>query len=150
MVYCRTGRQFHLVRRNGNRILNPSKFEPLWALQGRAAGKGKIAMASVQQAIEQKIMAELAPAHLDVVNESHMHSVPPGSESHFNVVVVSDAFEGQSRVNRHRTVNRILEAELASQIHALALHTHTAAEWAARGGHVLDSPECLGGSKAKS
>ena len=95
-------------------------------------------------------MAELAPAHLEVVNESHMHSVPPGSESHFNVVVVSDAFEGQNRVNRHRTVNRILAAELASQIHALALHTHTSAEWSARGGRVLDSPECLGGSKTKS
>jgi BolA protein len=107
-------------------------------------------MVSVQQAIEQKIMAELAPAHLEVVNESHMHSVPPGSESHFNVVVVSDAFEGQNRVNRHRTVNRILAAELASQIHALALHTHTSAEWSARGGRVLDSPECLGGSKTKS
>ena len=107
-------------------------------------------MVSVQQAIEQKIMAELAPAHLEVVNESHMHSVPPGSESHFNVVVVSDAFEGQNRVNRHRTVNQILETELASQIHALALHTHTSAEWSARGGRVLDSPECLGGSKTKS
>ena len=107
-------------------------------------------MVSVQQAIEQKIMAELAPAHLEVVNESHMHSVPPGSESHFNVVVVSDAFEGQNRVNRHRTVNRILAAELATQIHALALHTHTSAEWSARGGRVLDSPECLGGSKTKS
>ncbi len=107
-----------------------------------------MAMASVQQAIEQKITAELAPSHLAVVNESHMHGVPPGSESHFKVVVVSDAFEGQSRVDRHRTVNRIIEVELASQIHALALHTHTTAEWAARGGQIMDSPECLGGSKA--
>ena len=107
-----------------------------------------MAMASVQQAIEQKITAGLAPSHLVVVNESHMHGVPPGSESHFKVVVVSDSFEGQSRVDRHRTVNRILEGELASQIHALALHTHSTAEWAARGGQIMDSPECLGGSKA--
>ena len=105
-------------------------------------------MASVQQAIEQKITAGLAPSHLVVVNESHMHGVPPGSESHFKVVVVSGSFEGQSRVDRHRTVNRILEGELPSQIHALALHTHSTAEWAARGGQIMDSPECLGGSKA--
>ena len=45
-------------------------------------------------------------------------------------------------------MNRILEGELASQIHALALHTHSTAEWAARGGQIMDSPECLGGSKA--
>lgn len=101
---------------------------------------------TVQQTIEDKITATLEPAYLEVVNESHMHHVPPGSESHFKVVVVSDSFDGQSRVARHQTLNRLLADELAGGVHALSLQTHTAEEWTARGGQVLDSPECLGGS----
>lgn len=103
---------------------------------------------TVQQTIESKLTQELAPRHIEVINESHMHSVPPGSESHFKVVVVSDAFEGQRLVRRHQAVNQILAAELRDQIHALSLQTHTAAEWQARNGTVPDSPACLGGSKA--
>ncbi len=56
---------------------------------------------TVQQSIQTKIAAALGPSHLEVVNESHMHSVPPGSESHFRVVVVSDRFEGLPLVRRH-------------------------------------------------
>ncbi len=52
---------------------------------------------SVQQNIETKIRSSLAPSHLEVIDESHMHSVPPGSESHFRVVVVSERFEGVVR-----------------------------------------------------
>ena len=68
---------------------------------------------SVQDGIESKIRTALDPTHLEVVNESHMHSVPPGSESHFRLVVVSDRFEGQTRVARHQTINRLLAGELA-------------------------------------
>ncbi len=42
---------------------------------------------SVQQNIEAKIKSSLAPSHLEVINESHMHNVPPGSESHFRLVI---------------------------------------------------------------
>ncbi len=102
----------------------------------------------VQQAIESKIRASLSPTHLRVVNESHMHSVPPGSESHFKLVIVSDAFEGKPLVRRHRLVNGILAEELQQSIHALSMETLTAAEWRRRGGGTIDSPPCLGGSKA--
>ncbi len=102
----------------------------------------------VQRAIESKVRASLSPTHLEVLNESHMHSVPPGSESHFKLVIVSDAFEGKPLVRRHQLVNGILAAELQHSIHALSMQTLTAAEWRRRGGETPDSPPCLGGGKA--
>jgi len=102
---------------------------------------------SVQADIEAKLQTSLAPSHLEVVNESHMHSVPPGSESHFKVIVVSEHFADMPRVRRHQAVNEILRDELSSRIHALSLRTHTAEEWAAQGGQTFDSPPCLGGGK---
>ncbi len=100
---------------------------------------------SIQASIEQKLQSALAPAHLEVVNESHMHNVPPGSESHFKVIVVSAAFDGKMLVARHRMVNEILAEDL-QRIHALALHTYTPEEWAKRG-QAPQSPPCHGGGK---
>ncbi len=102
-----------------------------------------------QRTIEQKLNAALAPAHLQVINESHMHSVPPGSESHFKVIVVSERFEGQPLVGRHKTVNALLSDELQGGVHALSMQTMTPAEWVRRGGQVLVSPACRGGTKAQ-
>ncbi len=104
---------------------------------------------TVQQSIQTKIAAALAPSHLEVVNESHMHSVPPGSESHFRVVVVSDRFEGLPLVRRHQTVNRILEREFEDGLHALSMQTLTGVEWHDRGGQTRASPACQGGSNTK-
>ena len=104
---------------------------------------------SVQQTIERKIGAALGPSHLEVINESHMHSVPPGSESHFKLVIVSPAFEDLSLVQRHQKVNRILAEEMKGRIHALSMETLTAAEWERRGGKTMASPLCHGGSKAE-
>ena len=101
----------------------------------------------IQQQIEDKLGAQFAPLHLEVENESHMHSVPPGSESHFRVVLVSEQFEDRPLVQRHRAVNAVLAEELAGGIHALALHTMTPEEWFAKGGQAPASPPCLGGSK---
>ena len=102
---------------------------------------------TVQQTIEAKILEALGPSHLQVINESHMHSVPPGSESHFKLVIVTDSFAGLPRVRRHQTVNGILRDELAGPLHALSMETLTPAEWEAKGGVVRTSPECLGGGK---
>ena len=102
---------------------------------------------TVQQTIEEKIASSLTPLHLEVINESHMHNVPPGSESHFKVVVVAEAFDGMPRVQRHQKVNGILDAELKDGVHALSMQTMTPAEWTARGGTVMQSPMCLGGGR---
>jgi BolA protein len=102
---------------------------------------------TVQQTIETKINEALAPSHLMVVNESYMHSVPPGSESHFKLVIVTDTFSGVPRVRRHQTVNGILKDELAGPLHALSMETLTLEEWERKGGVARQSPDCLGGGK---
>jgi len=102
---------------------------------------------SVQQTIDTKLRAGLAPSHLQVINESHMHNVPVGSESHFKVVAVAEAFAGQRLIQRHRRINALLADELAGGVHALSLHTLTPDEWAARSGAVAASPECRGGQR---
>ena len=99
---------------------------------------------SMQTTITRKLNEALSPEHLEVVNESHMHNVPEGSESHFKVVIVSDAFSGKPLLARHRLVNAALNDELNGGIHALALHTMTMEEWFAKG-HAPESPPCLGG-----
>jgi BolA protein len=101
---------------------------------------------NMQQTITDKITAALAPEHLEVINESHMHNVPEGAESHFKVVVVSDAFSGKPLLARHRRINELLADELANGIHALALHTMTMQEWFDKGNAPL-SPPCMGGGK---
>lgn len=102
---------------------------------------------SLKATIEDKLIAALAPAYLDVSNESGSHNVPPGSETHFKVVLVADTFAGERLIARHRRVNSLLAAELAGGVHALALHTYTPEEWEQRFGAVPESPACLGGGR---
>jgi stress-induced morphogen len=97
--------------------------------------------------IHDKLVAGFTPSVLDVIDESGNHSVRPGSESHFKVVIVSDAFEGQTLISRHRAVNASLADELHAGLHALSIHAYTPQQWRDRGGEVPASPPCLGGSK---
>ncbi|MGB1299351.1 MAG: BolA family protein [Psychrobium sp.] len=99
----------------------------------------------VQRAIEQKLNDEFSPNFLEILNESHMHSVPPNSETHFKVTLVCDAFDGIRQVKRHQMIYKVLSEELAGPVHALALHTFDNSQW--QNANVPDSPNCLGGSK---
>ncbi len=101
---------------------------------------------TMQQTIETRLKDNFGTEYLEVANESHMHNVAPGSESHFKVTIVSDEFDGLTLIKRHRLVNTALQQELQI-IHALALHTMTAEEWLARAAKVADSPRCRGGGK---
>lgn len=101
----------------------------------------------LQEVIETKLREAFSPLELKVINESFMHNVPAGSESHFKVVIVSEKFEGQRLIARHRQVNQVLADELANHIHALSMHTYTASEWKEQNQLAPDSPMCLGGSK---
>ena len=103
----------------------------------------------IQTAIETKLTQHLKPQHLEVLNESHMHSVPPNSETHFKVVAVSTEFEGKRKVARHQQLYGLLGEELAGPVHALAMHLFTPAEWQ-DAAEVQPSPTCQGGSKADS
>ena len=102
---------------------------------------------SMQQTITEKLTATLAPAHLEVIDESRNHNVPPGSESHFKLVVVSDSFTDQALIARHRKINSILADELQNRIHALAIHAYSPQEWQDKNAQAPDSPPCLGGGR---
>lgn len=86
-------------------------------------------------------LADLQPEHLEVLDESHMHS--RGLETHYKVVIVSPLFAGLNAVKRHQKVYATV-GDLMGQIHALALHTYTPEEWAAQG-VAPASPTCRGG-----
>jgi len=101
-----------------------------------------------KEQIEQSLTQAFSPLHLEVVDESHMHSVPEGAQSHFKVTLVSENFRGEKLIARQRAVNRLLADQFASGLHALALHTWTPEEWFEKGGNAPESPPCLGGSKA--
>lgn len=76
--------------------------------------------------ITQKLTEAFAPQSLRVEDESHQHAGHaghrPGGETHYRVYIVSDAFKGKTRLQRHRMVNETLAAELAGSVHALAIH----------------------------
>ena len=105
---------------------------------------------TTQEIIEQKLVDAIPLEGLEVINESFMHNVPPGSESHFKVVIISDEFEGERLVKRHQRVNEALAEELAGSVHALAIQTLTSEEWKEKGEKIMPAPECLGGSKGDS
>lgn len=75
-----------------------------------------------------KLEAALSPLRLEVINESEQHaghrSSPGTGESHFRIFIVAEAFEGQSRLARHRRINELLSEELEAGVHALAIHAY--------------------------
>ena len=86
----------------------------------------------VANRIRDKLTEALAPTRMELVDDSASHAGHAGhdgrGESHFNLLVVSEAFEGLSRVERQRRVYGILAEELADRVHALSLRTLTPGE----------------------
>lgn len=82
--------------------------------------------------IAKKLTEALVPESLKVEDESHRHEghagARPGGETHFRVYIVSQAFAGKSRVERHRLINDILADELKGSVHALAIHAQAPGE----------------------
>lgn len=107
---------------------------------------GSRAVGPVEAAIRAKLEQALSPEVLELRNESGGHAVPPGSETHFRVAVVSSRFEGMSLLQRHRLIHEVLSEELAAPVHALAIRAQTPAQWR-ENPHLGTSPPCLGGSK---
>ena len=91
---------------------------------------------STKDAIINKLREAFLPESLDVSDDSHVREGHgghrPGGETHFRVYIVSPAFEGKSRVERHRMVNAILAAELKGAVHALAIKAQAPGEAADR------------------
>ncbi|XP_073943255.1 bolA-like protein DDB_G0274169 isoform X2 [Choristoneura fumiferana] len=89
----------------------------------------------VESAIRDKLQTALDATHLAVINESYMHNVPKGAETHFKVVVVSDRFDGLP----------LIKEELQTGVHALSIVAKTPQQWAAGSQVVESSPSCRGG-----
>jgi BolA protein len=81
---------------------------------------------SIKETIEEKLTTTFAPEGLAVIDESDQHKGHaghrPGGETHFRVHIVSEAFRGKSRLDRHRLINVALADELRNGVHALAIH----------------------------
>ncbi|CAH1657562.1 Cell division protein BolA [Hyphomicrobiales bacterium] len=82
-------------------------------------------MTAIAERITRKLTEAFAPQELKVIDESHQHQGHggwrEGGETHFRVHIVSQAFAGKSRLERHRLVNDALAQELADRVHALAI-----------------------------
>ena len=82
-------------------------------------------MGAIFDAIQHKLSEAFAPTRLEIEDDSGRHAghagANPGGESHFNLVIVSDAFEGQGLLQRQRAVYGALTEELAGPVHALSL-----------------------------
>ncbi len=82
--------------------------------------------------LSKKLSEAFAPQSLNVVDESHQHEghagARPGGQTHFRVYIVSQAFKGKTRIDRHRMINAILSDDLAAGVHALAIHAQAPGE----------------------
>ena len=87
---------------------------------------------TIRQTITNKLNEAFSPESLEVQDESHLHEGHAGhrrgGETHFRVYIVSQAFEGKSRIERHRMINATLAGELAGSVHALAIHAKSPGE----------------------
>ncbi len=85
--------------------------------------------------------------HLEVIDESHRHHVPKGSETHYKVVIVSEAFTNMLLIKRHRLINHLLNGEFKKGLHALSIHACSPAEWLKKEETASQSPDCRDGFK---
>ncbi len=98
---------------------------------------------TLQEQMTEKIQSELQPTVLELVNESHLHGRPSGAETHFKLLVVSEKFEGLSRIDRHRKVNALVEFGRVHGLHAFTQRTLTPKEYEAQKASLdFESPTC--------
>jgi BolA family transcriptional regulator, general stress-responsive regulator len=87
---------------------------------------------NTRDTITEKLTEAFKPQSLRVEDESHKHEGHaghrPGGETHFRVYIVSEAFRGKGRIDRHRMINAALARELDGGVHALALHASAPGE----------------------
>jgi stress-induced morphogen len=106
-------------------------------------------MPSLHSTIENIVQEHFEPVHAELINESHGHNVAPGSETHFKLICVAEAFDGMNKVKRHQVVYSLLQPCFEAGLHALSLHLQSPDEWR-QSQNVPESPPCMGGSKHNS
>lgn len=97
---------------------------------------------ALTEEIKAKIQKNLDAYYIEVLNESMNHNVPADAETHFRVTIVSEDFGSLMPVKRHQKVYDILDDEIHSKVHALALHTFTKEEWDRAGHQIPESAPC--------
>ena len=105
-------------------------------------------MDKIKKEIKVRFTERFRPSYLEIINESDQHAGPPGRETHFKVTMVSEAFEGLSRVKRHQAVFSAVGELMSNPIHALSLHLYSLEET-----HLVsdkESPACLGGETSST
>jgi BolA family transcriptional regulator, general stress-responsive regulator len=98
---------------------------------------------NLEEQIKSKLQKAFEPEHLELLNESHMHA-GLATDSHFNLLLVSQHFRGLRKVQRHQAVYKELGEELAGPVHALALHLYNPEEWLESQQKIQPSPNCEG------
>ena len=91
---------------------------------------------SLRERMETRLKEAFATSEVQVIDESHKHAghivhaggAAHGGETHFRVRIVSAAFTGKSRVERHRAVNAVFAHEFSAGLHALALEARAPGE----------------------
>ena len=87
---------------------------------------------STAEKIESILRERFQPLHLELNDDSAKHAGHPGATSgggHFDLLIVSERFEGRTLLERHRMVNEALGDLIGGEIHALALRTIPPSEW---------------------
>ncbi|XP_044757031.1 DNA-binding transcriptional regulator BolA [Coccinella septempunctata] len=100
---------------------------------------------SVENTIHGKLTENLNPSYLKIMNESYMHNVKPGSETHFKVIVISEQFNQIPNIKRHQIIYKLLSEEMKNGVHALSVVAKTPEEWDASDKNLEPSPNCRGG-----
>lgn len=96
--------------------------------------------------IETRLRQALPVSTLEIINESDRHA-GPATDSHFKLLVVSEAFAKLRPLQRHQLIYKVLDEWINNPIHALTMQLYTKDEWQAAGEQISASPDCLGGSK---
>lgn len=103
---------------------------------------------SIEKSIKEKLLAKFNPVFLLVENESHLHSVPENSETHFKILVASDSFKDLGRVERQQLVYSVLGEELKNKVHALSQRVYSLEEWEKiKDNYNFTSPLCSGAKR---
>lgn len=98
-------------------------------------------MGKIEEKINNLLNLKFSPSLLNVVNESYMHNVPEGSESHFKLIIVSDNFKDMPTLKRHKIIYKELD-NLMNLIHAVSIHPFDENEYK-NNPMTLDSPDCV-------
>ena len=97
-------------------------------------------MGKIESTIKNLLIDKFNPSLLSITNESYMHNVPEGSESHFKIVLVSDSFKDISKIKQHQKIYKVL-GKLMNSIHALSIYSFDEMEYK-NNPVIIDSPNC--------